>query len=106
MQTAFAHSTHHPPPAGAPAGLSPLTMTADELAGHLHISAVTLRRRRRALEASGMPAPIAGLVLTWSRPAIERWLGARPSEPVISIGGDDPIAAARDYLESRIGGGL
>lgn len=85
---------------GTPTQLSP-TMTADELAGLLHIKSATLRRRRLALEAQGMPRPLASPGFVWSRRLVLAWIdgslwAAADDGPV------DQVSIARALLEQRV----
>lgn len=50
------------------------TITKDEIAGLLGCSTMTFQRKRHLLMKDGMPRPIPGLELLWSRRNIMRWI--------------------------------
>ena len=86
-------------------GTSP-TVTAAEVAGLLGVRPATFMRKREKLQEIGFPRPLPlGNARTpvYSRSLVVAWINnngqaPEPSEMV------DPIAAARDALEQRIGG--
>lgn len=80
------------------------TITPDEIAGLLGIRRATFLRKRVSLHSKGFPRPLPlGLTTpVYSRAQVVAWIennGLPPetSEPA------DPVAAAREALEARIG---
>lgn len=87
----------------APAATSP-TITPDEIAELLHIKKATFLRYRQKMITAGMPRPVPGPGMVWSRRLFMAWLqkpegygGPLPIEDL------DQVDQVRQSLEQRIG---
>ena len=84
----------------------PPTMSASEIADLFGWKLATFLRKRGTLHAAGFPRPLptgSGSPI-WSRRLVDLWIAtngaAQPVDPEQSL---DPITAAREALETRIG---
>jgi predicted DNA-binding transcriptional regulator AlpA len=81
-------------------------ISATEIAELLGLKLSTFQKKRRAMFDAGMPRPVPGLNLIWSRANIMAWInGVTPAEPTDEEP-IDQVDAARAALEQRIGGEL
>ncbi len=84
----------------------PSTLTAAEVAGLLRLKVATFLRKRAILVAGGFPRPLplgSGSPV-WSRRLVDLWIATNGAAlPVDAEAPLDPIAAAREALEARIG---
>jgi hypothetical protein len=78
-----------------------LTITAQEIAEILQMNVRTFLRKREKMEAEGLPRRVPGTSV-WSRRLVLAWIGGGAAATYIDEE-EDPVAAARADLESRIG---
>jgi predicted DNA-binding transcriptional regulator AlpA len=85
-----------------------LTLTLEEVAEALSMSATTFRTRKRALEAEGFPRSLPAAGPRWSRRQVEAWIqagGVSQADPQLADVTDlDAIATARAALQARYSG--
>ncbi len=71
----------------------------------LNLSLRTFQSRRAALAAAGFPRPLPGLrAPRWSAQLVEMWIANSGAAAPAPQRLPDTVAAARDYLTSRIAG--
>lgn len=82
----------------------PAVLTLEEVARELKMSPRSFREHRARLQASGFPAPLAGLPrpYRWSTSAVRRWIDAAGGQSEAQAR-EAMLAARTEAIAARIG---